>query len=109
MPQYTYKCSKCGVVFEDINTIANREQTDCSCGGLANRDLGIELERIGDRKKWVTDNERWSLSMGVPQASLDEYRKAYPNSVYDDRGRLLIRNRKDKLRQAAERGFVELD
>lgn len=46
--------------------------------------------------------------MGVPVASLAEYRKKYPNSTYDNAGRLLIKNRSDKMRQANERGFVEL-
>ncbi len=47
--------------------------------------------------------------MGVPVASLAEYRKKFPNSTYDNAGRLLIKSRSDKMRQANERGFCELD
>ena len=46
--------------------------------------------------------------MGVPPASLAEYRKRFPNSVYNDKGLLLIKNRKDKLRQIKERDMCEL-
>jgi hypothetical protein len=108
MPEYVAKCS-CGKTFRYSSLISNRnEPTECECGLMANRDVGAEFKSIGDRHKWVTDNERWSLSMGVPVAQLDEFRKRFPNSTYDDRGRLLIKNRKDKLRQMKERDFCEL-
>lgn len=57
----------------------------------------------------ITDHPRWSISMGVPASQVEEFRKRFPNSIYDDRGRLLIRNRRHKLKEAAQRGFVELD
>ena len=110
MPSYRARCLDCVEVFEYFSTIVNRNHpSGCSCGGLAERDVEAELASIGDRKKWVTDNERWSLSMGVPPASLAEYRERYPNSTYRDDGRLLIKNRKHKLQEAKARGFVELD
>ena len=110
MPAYTYQCSTCSHVFDTMESISRRNnpQTCPKCEGLGYRDVEHELQ-FNSRAKWVTDNERWSVSMGVPLASLAEYRKQFPNSVYDNNGRLLIRDRKDKLRQMRERSMVELD
>jgi hypothetical protein len=108
MPYYTASC-KCGKIFQYISTIAGRnDPVECECGSVANRDIEAELA-VGSRHKWVSDNPRWSISMGVPPSQVNEFRRRFPNSTYDDRGRLLVKNRKDKLRQANERGFVELD
>ena len=107
MPSYTASC-KCGRIFQYISTISARnDPVECECGSTANRDVEAELN-VGKRTKWVSDNPRWSLSMGVPPSQVNEFRKRFPNSVYDNRGRLLVKNRKDKLKQAKERGFVEL-
>ena len=81
----------------------------CECGSMAKRDTKVEFAPRAPSHKWITDNERWSLSMGVPQASLAEYRDRFPNSIYNDKGRLLVKNRKDKLRQAKERNMTELE
>lgn len=110
MPSYVATCKECGKTFEYFSTIKDRnEPVDCECGAKANRDVEAELAPIGDRHKWVTENERWSISMGVPPSQVEEFRKRFPNSVYDNRGRLLIKDRKDKLRQMKERGFTEYD
>ena len=109
MPEYGYRCRDCNTVFRDLNTIANRSTTDCECGGTADRDLDAELAQSSSSPKWVTENERWSRSMGVPVKQLAEFRKKYPHHVYNDKGHLLVKGRKHKLKQAKERGFVELD
>lgn len=108
MPEYAYRCRGCDKVFHDLNTISNRGITDCECGGKADRDLDAELTpRRG--VKWVTENERWSRSMGVPPGQVTEFRKRFPNSTYNDKGDLLIKSRSDKVRQAKERDMIELD
>ena len=108
MPNYGYKCEDCGN-FHSLNTISGRGEIECpKCGKLSNRDVEFELNS-GSTFKLVTDNERWSMSMGVPALQVNEFRKRFPNSTYDNNGRLLIKNRKDKLRQCRERDFVELD
>jgi len=110
MPNYSAKCTNCYKKFRYSSTIAKRNEPPwCSCGSFTVRDIEAEFAAVGDRHKWVTDNERWSLSMGVPVAQLDEFRKRFPNSTYDNKGRLLIKNRKDKIRQMNERNFCELD
>lgn len=109
MPSYTYRCRKCDAVFKESTTIANRnEPTDCECGGKANRDVEAELA-ASNGCQVITDNPRWSISMGVPPKSLAAYRKAFPNSTYHDKGWLLVKNQRDKRRQAGERGMVELN
>lgn len=108
MPYYTAKCLGCKKVFQYISTIAKRnEPVKCECGWVANRDIEEELAP-GPMVKLVAGNERWSLSMGVPVSQIEKFKKLYPGSTYDSKGRLLIKDRKDKLRQAKERGFVEL-
>lgn len=111
IPEYTYRCRKCDAVFQDLNTISKRATTDCKCGSKADRDWDAELAHpvSRTRPKWITENERWSRSMGVPVKQLTEFRKRYPHSTYDGKGRLLIKSRSDKKRQMRERGFVELN
>lgn len=111
IPSYVAKCGSCGAVFPYFSTIAERwELVPCeACGAMASRNEEEELASVKVSHKWITDNERWSVSMGVPRKQVEEFRKRFPKSTYDDNGRLLIKNRKDKLRQAKERGFVELD
>lgn len=108
MPEYVATCV-CGKTFPYQSTIKERHTSQCECGRTAFRDVEAELSSVSSRKKWVTENERWSRSMGVPPASLAEYRKKFPNSTYSSDGRLLIKDRKDKLRQMKERDFVELN
>lgn len=109
MPLYTAKCLVCDKVFNYWSSIDQRNLPQvCECGGQANRDIESELN-LGTGMKWITEKERWSVSMGVPASQVEEFRKRFPNSTYDNQGRLLIKSRSDKLRQAKERGFVELD
>ena len=108
MPSYGYLCPQCGN-FHELNTISGRGKTECpECGKECKRDVEYELNS-GSEMNVVTDNHRWSLSMGVPPSQVAAFRKRFPKSTYDNKGWLLIKNRKDKLRQCRERGFVELD
>ena len=110
IPEYSYKCRKCNAVFRDLNTISKRHTTDCECGGKAVQDMDADLAYARGRSRDIpNEKERWSRSMGVPVKQLAEFRKKYPHHVYDDKGRLLIKGRKHKLKTAKERGFVELD
>lgn len=108
MPSYIATCKECGKTFEYFSTISARnEPVECDCGSMAERDVEAELAPGKEHHKWVTDNERWSRSMGCPPSQVAEFRKRFPNSVYDNNGRLLIKDRKDKKRQMAERNMVE--
>ena len=109
MPEYAYVCKKCKKEFKDFNTISGRDEAECECGAAAKRDFELELKLSRSLEISAGDNERWSKSIGVPASQVEEFRKRFPKSVYNENGDLLIRNRKDKLRQCAERGFEELD
>ncbi len=111
MPEYMGKCTNCYKLHRYHSTIKDRDHCPewCECGGTITRNVEAELESSRSTKKWVTDNERWSISMGVPASQVAEFRKRFPNSTYNDRGDLLVKSRKDKLRQMKERDFVELD
>ena len=114
MPFFGYKCEKCGLMFRDLMTISKRDNpVDCedeNCDGKANYDIDTDLALSrGSQSKWVTENERWSRSMGVPVKQLAEFRKKYPHHVYNDKGLLLVKGRRHKLKQGKERGFEELN
>lgn len=114
MPTYGYRCEKCDLVFRDLSTISQRDDpVDCedeNCDGKANRDMDAELMLSrGSGCQVITDNERWSLSMGVPASQVAEFRERFPGSTYHDDGRLLVKNQKNKRKQGAERGMGELD
>jgi hypothetical protein len=113
MPRYIGKCTKCGELHPYHTSIKDRNHCPewCTCGGTIKRDEEAELASRGHggSKKWVTDNPRWSLSMGVPASQVDEFRKRFPDSIYSDDGRLLVKNQKHKHKQAKERNMVALD
>lgn len=93
-----------------MSTIADRNKpVECECGSMAKRDKEVEFAPKGNRTKWITENERWSRSMGVPPSQVNEFRKRFPGSIYSDDGRLLIKSRSDKKRQMKERDFCELN
>ena len=110
MPQYTAKCKKCGRVFEYLSTISARnEPVECDCGAMAQRNVEAELNSETNTPLIVGDKERWSWSMAVPAPQREEYKKRFPNHVLDEHGRVLIKNRKDKLQKMKDRGFEEWD
>jgi hypothetical protein len=115
MPRYAASCDdkiKCGRIFDYFSSIANRNKCldKCpDCGSSAHRDIAAELACMGDFNGTCKSNPRWSWSMGVPASQVNEFRKRFPNSVYSDDGRLLVKSRQDKLRQAKERHMCELD
>ena len=110
MPEYMASCKYCGKSFSFMSTVSDRNKpVECECGSMAKRDLQVEFAPRGLRNKWITDNPRWSLSMGVPPSQVAAFRKRFPDSVYDNNGRLLIKNRKHKLQEMKRRDFCELE
>ncbi len=114
MPHYAASCDNenCGVITDYFSCID--ERNNCTekcpeCGGSMSRDIAAELAGMGHFNATCKSNPRWSWSMGVPACQVNQFRKRFPNSTYSDDGRLLIKSRQDKLRQAKERGFVELN
>lgn len=107
MPLYDYKCRKCGRIFEKIESMKNyMKDQKCKCGGKGKRVLTIGENRADELMK---DNPRWSEAMGINPDQLPEFRKVFPDSTYDSRGRLLIKNRAHKLLEMKRRGYVEYE
>lgn len=107
MPRYDYQCQKCGDIFEKIEPMKNyMKSQECKCGGKAERIL-----TTGECKAdaLMMDNPRWSEAMGINPDQLPEFKKAFPDSTYDKRGRLLIKNRAHKLLEMKRRGYVEYE
>lgn len=108
--RYSYKCDRCGYIFDEHRPAARRnDAAKCpECLGPAGRSF---KETIKDSKIDATmkENERWSISMGVPPSQVNEFRRRFPTSTYDDRGRLLIKNREHKKAEMKRRNFIELD
>ena len=114
------KCTVCGVyqkaTYDETGTGYRDPDACLECDGPTKHKLVEKGSEHDPAMKYsgefvniaYAENERWSESMGVPTNQIEQFRERYPNSTYDNRGRLLIRNRPDKLRQAKERGFIEL-
>lgn len=108
MPFYWYKC-KCGKEFDSFSSIKkrNKPQKCPSCGGKATRDIASEFANFGRVNELMVDRPRYSDAMGINPDQLNEFRKHYPDSVYDDEGRLLVRNRAHKKREMKRRGYFD--
>jgi hypothetical protein len=112
MPHYTGKCTECDKIHGYHSSIKDRNNCPqwCECGGSIVRDVEEELKQRRENEgsaKQVTDNERWSLSMGVPLSQVAEYKKRFPHHVLNDKGHLQIKGYSDKKRKMKERGFVQ--
>lgn len=113
------RCEVCGThqkaTYDEEGTGYRDPDACLECGGPTKHKLvekGSENDPATSKTEFVniaySENERWSISMGVPANQVNDFRKRFPNSTYNDRGDLLIKNRPDKLRQANERGMTEL-
>jgi len=101
-----YSCSRC----HGSKDYTGRLPKCCpDCGSKSFRVRYNPKDKLENEFVNITysENERWSTSMGVPENQVNDFRKRFPNSTYSDDGRLLIKNRPDKLRQMKERGFIE--
>lgn len=103
MPIYEYRCDKCDSTEEIFqHKCKPRKQVKCACGNMMRR----IFSRVNTDLK---ENRRWSWAMGVNENQIAQARKLYPNSVYNEKGQLLIKSRKHKLQELKKRGMAELD
>ena len=109
MPRYTYRCSKCQIVFSGFSSIDERNTPqECECGGSAPRDVASELQDFGDVNATMKSNERWSFSMGIHVDKIPEMEKKHPDRKYHPKtGQLLVRNRVHKKKLMKEHGMTE--
>lgn len=110
MPLYTYRCQRCGQVFDYIECIAHRNHAQhCpGCNGPAERDVQSEIAGCGDFNALNAEHVRYSNAMGVNPEQIEAAKKAYPGSEYTPDGRLIVRSRQHKLKEAKRRGMIEL-
>lgn len=114
MPRYTYRCSKCGMVFDEIDCISHRNNTKVcpGCNGPADRDVEQEIKGASDFDATTQEHIRYSKSMGVNPDQISDAEKAFPGSEYvksgPNAGDLIIRNRQHKLREMKRRNMEEL-
>ena len=111
IPTYTYRCLKCGMVFDYIESISHRNNTqECpSCKGPAERN--IEQELVG-RTEGNSDHPRWSWSIGCTAEQAKDVIREHPELEHDfrhgkDGGPLKVYNRQDKLRKMKLFGMTE--
>ena len=79
-PSYIIKCERCNL---PARKMVSRVNTD------------------------LTNNERYSNSMGVNPRQIPEAERLYPGSRYTPDGRLIVMSRKDKLRKIKQRNLIE--
>lgn len=110
MPLYTYRCDKCGLVFEYIECIVKRNDAQVcpGCNGPASRDFEHECQK---RSHVNEDHPRYSKAMGVNPEQIAEAEKNFPGSEYmksgPNAGDLIIKNRQHKLYEMKRRGLEE--
>lgn len=115
MPVYTYKCSNCHNVFDDITTVEDRNNTKrCSeCAGYGERvDIGTENVGASGVNGLMKENLRWSDSLGCTELDFPRMQKLHPGSIWRKRPsggyQMGIRNRQEKLQRMNEAGMKEL-
>lgn len=112
MPNYSYKCTACETIFDNMATIRHRNdpQPCPDCGKLAGR--FEEAEYGCHRHNGECDHLRYSESLGCVASQIDEMRKLHPGAEFVRKGDgyvMAIHNRSEKLRRCRERGMVEFD
>lgn len=105
MPFYDFKCEKCGKIFDELLPMSKSSQPQkCECGGTA-----VKIYTNSRIDATMVDNERWSWALGVNEDQIPEFQQKFPDWKFDSQGRVLVKNRQDKLKKLKQRGFVELD
>lgn len=70
------------------------------CGCVARRIISLPSAGVGE-------NVRHSYAMGVNPNQIEKAKKLFPGSEYTPDGRLVVKNRKDKLKKMKQRNMVE--
>jgi putative FmdB family regulatory protein len=111
VPRYSFKCSKCGMIFDHIVPSVHRNEAQVcpGCDGPANRDVAVEYASMGNVDAPCKENTRYSNSMGVNPEQIPAAEKAFPGSEYHPDGRLIIHSRQHKISEMKRRGMIELN
>lgn len=116
MPQYTYCCSGCGHIFDELRMISARNDVNVCplCGKPSPRDVEAELADCSDFNGLDKENVRYSRSLGCLPTQLAQARKLHPGAEFvklpgEKSYRMVIRNRSEKLRRMKERNMEEIE
>ena len=118
MPQYCFKCSKCGKSYSKTMPMSKAKWTDkCECGATANRDIieehaggGVDSQMREYEFDGDTGTRLYAASYLGHQT--EDMKKNHPGRDFKWRNNCwipVIKNRRDKLKFLKERGYVELD
>lgn len=106
MPIYSFVCNQCGHKDEKyVRKIFPRSRMMCNkCGAWMRRTFSPFNTDVGN-------HPRWSAALGVNTTQIKEAKKLWPDNVYNEKGDVLILNRKDKLKKMKQRNsnLIELD
>lgn len=111
MARYSYKCSKCGMIFDHIECVVHRNNVQVcpGCNGSAVRDVAVEYASMSNVDVTCKENTRYSRSMGVNPEQIPAAMKWFRGSEYHPDGSLIIHSRQHKLSEMKRRGMVELN
>lgn len=102
MARYDFKCD-CGCEREVVALMKDSDNpVTCECGQQMQKCISLPSTDL-------VNNVRYSNAMGVNPRRIAEMERKYPGSRYDQKGRLEITSRKDKLHKIRERGLVEFE
>jgi hypothetical protein len=101
VPEYNYKCGKCGEPKKALTMSIKEDvpQLEC-CGQIMDRDYSSAAKfSAGYSKPILSDG------LGVMPNQLAEARKLHPDREYTPDGRLVMRSHADRNRYLKEDGF----
>ena len=107
MPVYTYQCSGCSHIQDDIQSMANRDSTvECDkCGRHAFRQAEPELAAV------QTDWPEAILSdaAGIAPEQVAEARGRFKGHDYTPDGRMIFKSKKHRQKCLKDIGMVDRD
>jgi len=107
LPTYCYLCSDCGENFEIVAPMSESSKPrKCVCGGEAARSLQLEHAQ-GNVDGLMKDNLRWSWALAINPNQIKEAMKIHPGAIFNEKGQMGIRNRKEKLQRMKEAKMEE--
>ena len=104
MPIYEYKCEECGIVIEEVRSMA--QCYDCpkcpTCDGKTKKLISCNIHATNDYTKPLHSD-----SLAVPAAQADEHRKLFPEVSLDSQNRPIFTNPKQHDAYLEKTGFVK--
>lgn len=111
MPVYTFKCSVCGHVHDEVRTIANRSlPSPCpqqQCDGAMER--AMFLERTATPPEMEYSRPFLSEALGVDPSQINDAKRRFPDHKFHPDGRMIIESHKERKQVIKDLGFRDND